>query len=323
MIKKLSSYAPVLFAWLVLLGCSAVHFIFVVRYFIQTYKFYGYLMCALQLILLVYIISFYIGAMLINPGYYYSAPADELINDDFKSPLYLHRKINKIVVLLKWCETCKFYRPPRVSHCSTCHHCVERFDHHCPWINNCVGRRNYRHFFLLLATITVHSICCIIQNIIYIQTLLRSKGFQLDYIGPIITLILTTIFSIPVYALLFFHIYLISCGYTTNEKLLKKYKKNNPFSKSIYLNWVEQICSTYWPSLYKHNYKIVKIDKNLFNDIDNTQHVTVNRCCVKMKENKYQNQIPLLEKKNLKILAHETYPSKNTSLLNENNLVSL
>ncbi|KAF8075035.1 DHHC palmitoyltransferase-domain-containing protein, partial [Lyophyllum atratum] len=48
-------------------------------------------------------------------------------------------------------EDCKgAWKPPRTHHCSTCGVCRVGFDHHCPWLGNCVTTSRMKAFLTLL-----------------------------------------------------------------------------------------------------------------------------------------------------------------------------
>jgi hypothetical protein len=65
---------------------------------------------------------------------------------------------------LKFCRTCLVVRPLGSSHCGICNICVESYDHHCPWVGNCIGRNNYKDFLLFLCFFNIGSIYTLIFN---------------------------------------------------------------------------------------------------------------------------------------------------------------
>ena len=49
-----------------------------------------------------------------------------------------------------YCPYCKIKKTIRVKHCFICNKCVEGFEHHCIWIDNCIGDKNWRLFSFFL-----------------------------------------------------------------------------------------------------------------------------------------------------------------------------
>ncbi|OAX83261.1 hypothetical protein ACJ72_02382 [Emergomyces africanus] len=54
-----------------------------------------------------------------------------------------------------FCVYCMIRKPLRSKHCRRCKRCVSKHDHHCPWIDNCVGANNLRHFILYIFSMEI------------------------------------------------------------------------------------------------------------------------------------------------------------------------
>lgn len=57
---------------------------------------------------------------------------------------------NKNEDLKNYCIKCFVKTTNTSKHCVICDKCCEEFDHHCFWVNNCIGKNNYKVFFSFL-----------------------------------------------------------------------------------------------------------------------------------------------------------------------------
>ncbi|XP_069047418.1 palmitoyltransferase ZDHHC5-A isoform X1 [Lepisosteus oculatus] len=241
---KPSKYIPVSAATTFLVGSTTLFFAFTCPWLTHQFS------MAIPIyngVIFLFVLANFCMATFMDPGIFPRAEEDEDKEDDFRAPLYKTVEIRGIQVRMKWCSTCRFYRPPRCSHCSVCDNCVEDFDHHCPWVNNCIGRRNYRYFFLFLLSLTTHIMGVFGFGLLFILYHTEELG-KIHCAVTMAVMCVAGLFFIPVAGLTGFHIVLVARGRTTNEQVTGKFRGGvNPFTNGCWRNVSHVLCSSQAP----------------------------------------------------------------------------
>ncbi|TDG48619.1 hypothetical protein AWZ03_004948 [Drosophila navojoa] len=123
------------------------------------------------------------------------------------------------------CSRCEMYRPPRVHHCTTCQRCIRRMDHHCPWINNCVGENNQKYFLQFLfyaAMLSFYSVALVLGSWVSPSTECNQIVKETQWMHTLILMLESAFFGLLASFILMDQLYAILHDETTVEAIQHK-----------------------------------------------------------------------------------------------------
>lgn len=126
---------------------------------------------------------------------------------------------------IRYCRKCNQMKPPRCHHCSVCGRCILKMDHHCVWVVNCVGARNYKFFLLFLFYTffeTTLVTIALLPHFIAFFSEDEISGTPGSLATTFLGFVLNLAFALSVLGFLIMHISLVAGNTTTIEAYEKK-----------------------------------------------------------------------------------------------------
>ena len=156
--------------------------------------------------------------------------SDNLFRKEIKKKKdYLKNKKHYILEISKenpFCIICCSNILENSKHCKKCNKCIENFDHHCNWLNNCIGKYNYSFFYSLLLILILNFFFI---SIFGLYAYIDSKKEKRKKIKYIITLFISIVdfgLGINLSYLFILHSFFICKGISTYEHILTKYNSD-------------------------------------------------------------------------------------------------
>ena len=213
-------------------------------------------------------------------------------------------KLNQSFIICEYCQHVKFNRS---SHCRVCAQCMSFRDHHCLFINNCVGFNNIQYFvsFLFWGSYAIIFDMYVYLTFTYLQLSLTIKIISLiDFlgnlfficnIGGIFVRSLLTIYNNRTYleTQKQFHIER-KCPFFDLYKEQNKLLANNPYN----IGFLSHFYYAIGPSLLHfflplNKFKTYTLDENcpLFCKAQNPDNIQMLQFYMKSDENYYEDKI--------------------------------
>ncbi|XP_048815988.1 palmitoyltransferase ZDHHC15 isoform X3 [Lagopus muta] len=143
---------------------------------------------------------------------------------------------------IRFCDRCQLIKPDRCHHCSVCAMCVLKMDHHCPWVNNCIGFSNYKFFLLFLAYSLLYCLyiaATVFKYFIKYWTGELTNGRSKFHI--LFLLFLAVMFFVSLMFLFGYHCWLVSRNRSTLEAFSTPVFQNGPDKNGFNLGFVKNL----------------------------------------------------------------------------------